>query len=87
VAYYVIESTDGAALAAYRDSLSFRTDFLDGKPAESFKACTCRPSSMTERGVGPVHWLLVEDDTPEDNATFRLDARGQLRFLATGVVV
>lgn len=35
---------------------------------------------------GSVHWLIVEDDKEEDNATYRLTRKG-LRFTASGVEI
>jgi hypothetical protein len=70
VAYYVIASTDGAALAAYRDSLSFRTDFLYGKPAEVSQGLHLQAELDDQGGVGPVHWLLVEEDTRQGSCGF-----------------
>jgi hypothetical protein len=87
VAYYVIESTDGAALGAYLDSLAFRTDFIEGKHAGVSAGVHLQGELDDQGAVGPVHWLLVENNADEDNCTFRLDEQGQLQFWATGVVV
>jgi hypothetical protein len=74
MAFFVIESVDAPALAAYRESLDFRSDFMDGKSVRVVAGVHLQ-GELDDRGnLGPVHWLLVENHADEDNCTFRLAA-------------
>jgi len=73
----VIEAQDNALLDAYRASDEFVSNFSDA-------TVTVGATAGAEDGY--VHWLLIEDDAEEDNATFRLTESG-IKFHAGGVEV
>lgn len=71
MAVRVIESLDKALLGAFKIGLEL--DLRAGRQVEQGKS-------------GRTHWLIVEDNVDEDNATFRLTRRG-LRFVMAGVEI
>lgn len=71
MATHVIETTDKALLDAFKTSLEFYP--IEGR-------------RLTQGKSGRMHWLIVENVTAEDNATFRLTRRG-IRFHASGVEI
>ena len=86
----VIECGDKAQLDAYRQSPQFLANFpaVQRQPDRVIvRQGVHLDTEVDDQGTrGDLHWLIVEDDDCEDNATFRLE-HGVLRFHATGVEV
>lgn len=81
-----IESVSKEALEAFQKTEAF-SELLKPGGAE-INHGTEELGLLDEAGNrGPVHWVLVRDTSPEDNATFRLSPEGELTLWHTGVEV
>ncbi len=87
----VIECVDAARLAAYHQSPKFLADFpaIQRQPdLVVVREGVHENAELDDQGtIGAVHWLLVEDDSEDDHATFRLEEDGRMRLRSTGVEV
>ena len=81
--YTVIECTNKRMLERYRRSDEFKEDFKGAHVEQGFNDDV----EIDDTGrTGRVHYLLIEDESSDPNATFRLTRDG-LEFWATGVVI
>lgn len=91
MALTLIESASAPALAAFQQTQAFLAHVsarsLRGGPVKLNSGVQAPVQGEQDSPDSAPHWLLIEDDSPEDNATFRLNARGECEFWATGVEV
>lgn len=91
MAHTLIEAASASALAAFQQTQAFlayvSARSLRGGPAKLDSGVQAPAHGEQASPDSAPHWLLIEDDSPEDNATFRLNAQGECEFWATGVEV
>jgi hypothetical protein len=85
MSYTCIEATSAEQLAAYKKTAVFHFAALS---SINITEGVNRNGDIDEMDRPlDIHWILLEEDSPEDNVTLRINTQGIAAFWATGVEI